>query len=67
MQNVVYAHWATTAAPTGTEEKEVETTAAGLGTALETLRSIDRDLDALEVKAEALDAPWTPGRIPKLW
>ncbi len=67
VQTVVYGHWSTTAAPTATQEKEVETAAAGIGTALETLRSIDRDLDALEAKAEALGAPWTPGRIPKLW
>ncbi|MDX9733229.1 MAG: glycosyl hydrolase, partial [Thermoanaerobaculia bacterium] len=66
VQTVVYGHWSTTAAPTATQEKEVETAAAGIGTALETLRSIDRDLDALEAKAEALGAPWTPGRIPEL-
>ena len=66
VQNVVYAHWSTTAAPTATQEKEVETAAAGIGKALETLRAIDRDLDALEAKAEALGAPWTPGRIPEL-
>lgn len=66
VQNVVYGHWSTTAAPTATQEKEVETAAAGIGTALETLRAIDRDLDALEAKAEALGAPWTPGRIPEL-
>jgi photosystem II stability/assembly factor-like uncharacterized protein len=66
VQNVVYAHWSTTAAPTATQEKEVETATAGLGKALETLRAVDRDLAALEAKAEALGAPWTPGRIPDL-
>ena len=66
MQTVVYGHWSTTAAPTATQEKEVETAAAGIGTALETLRSIAKDLSDLEAKAEALGAPWTPGRIPEL-
>jgi hypothetical protein len=66
VQNVVYGHWSTTAAPTATQEREVETAAAGIGNALEALRAVDRDLDALEAKAEALGAPWTPGRIPEL-
>jgi hypothetical protein len=66
VQNVVASHWSTTTAPTATQEKEVETASEGIGKALETLRALDRDLDALEVKAEALGAPWTPGRIPVL-
>jgi hypothetical protein len=66
VQNVVGGHWSTTTAPTATQEREVETAAAGLETALATLRSIAKDLGALEAKAEALGAPWTPGRIPEL-
>ena len=66
MQNVVSGHWSTTTAPTATQEREVETAAAGLETALATLRSIAKDLSALEAKAEAAGAPWTPGRIPEL-
>ncbi len=66
VQTVVSGHWSTTTAPTATQEREVETAAAGLETALATLRSIAKDLSALEAKAEAAGAPWTPGRIPEL-
>jgi len=66
VQNVVYGHWSTTTAPTATQEREVEVSAADLETALATLRSVAKDLSALEAKAEALGAPWTPGRIPEL-
>jgi hypothetical protein len=66
VQNVSYGHWSTTTAPTATQEREVETAATGLENALATLRSIAKDLSALESKAEAAGAPWTPGRIPEL-
>ncbi len=66
VQNVVSGHWSTTTAPTATQEREVETAAAGLETALATLRSIAKDLAALEAKAEVAGASWTPGRIPEL-
>ncbi|MBK9089315.1 MAG: glycosyl hydrolase [Holophagales bacterium] len=66
VQTVVSGHWSTTTAPTATQEREVETAASGLETALATLRSIVKDLSALEAKAEAAGAPWTPGRIPEL-
>jgi hypothetical protein len=66
VQTVVYGHWSTTTAPTATQEREVETTAKDLETALATLRSVVKDLSALEAKAEALGAPWTPGRIPEV-
>ena len=66
VQNVVSGHWSTTTAPTATQEREVEAAAAGLETALATLRSIAKDLGALGEKAEAAGAPWTPGRIPEL-
>ena len=66
VQSVVSGHWSTTTAPTATQEREVATAAAGLEGALATLRTIARDLDALEARAEELGAPWTPGRIPEL-
>ncbi len=66
VQSVVYGHWSTTAAPTATQEREVAATAAGVESALATLRSIAKDLSALEAKAEVLGAPWTPGRVPVL-
>jgi hypothetical protein len=66
VQAVVYGHWSTTAAPTATQEREVAAAADGIEAALATLRSIAKDVSTLEAKAEALGAPWTPGRIPEL-
>jgi photosystem II stability/assembly factor-like uncharacterized protein len=66
VQSVVYGHWSTTTAPTATQEREVAAAGAGIESALATLRTIVKDLSALEAKAEALGAPWTPGRIPEL-
>jgi photosystem II stability/assembly factor-like uncharacterized protein len=66
VQNVVSGHWSTTTAPTATQEREVETAAAGLEIALATLRSIVKELTLLEAKAESAGASWTPGRIPEL-
>ena len=66
VQSVVYGHWSTTTAPTATQEREVAAAATDLETALSTLRAIVKDLSSLEAKAEALGAPWTPGRIPVL-
>jgi photosystem II stability/assembly factor-like uncharacterized protein len=66
VENVVSGHWSTTTAPTATQEREMETAAAGLETALATLRAIAKDLSVLDARAEALGAPWIPGRIPEL-
>jgi hypothetical protein len=56
--------WNSTSAPTGTQKRAYEIAAEQFGKALADLRALVGDLDALEAKAEAAGAPWTPGRVP---
>ena len=65
VNGVVSGHWASTSAPTATHRRGYEIASAQFGGVLEQLRAAIRDLQALEAKAEALGAPWTPGRLPE--
>ncbi|MFN8588191.1 MAG: glycosyl hydrolase [Candidatus Eisenbacteria bacterium] len=65
VNQVVSGHWNATGAPTTTHRRNYDIAAADFATALEQLRGVQRDLQALEAKAEAAGAPWTPGRLPE--
>ena len=65
VNGVVSGHWASTSAPTATHRRGYEIASAQFGGVLEQLRAAIRDLQALEARAEALGAPWTPGRLPE--
>ena len=56
--------WNSTSAPTGTQKRAYEIASEQFGKTLADLRSLVTDLEALEAKAEAAGAPWTPGRVP---
>lgn len=63
--DVVGGHWGTNSAPTGTMRQQFDIVARDFPPLLARLRAIiESDLKALEAKADALGAPWTPGRIP---
>ncbi len=65
LNDVVGGHWGTYNAPTGTMRQQFDIVARDFPPLLARLRAIiDGDLKALEAKADALGAPWTPGRIP---
>ncbi len=65
VQNVVGAHWSTTAQATKTFEEDYEIAAAEFAPVLADLRqAIGVDLKSLEDQLETLGAPWTPGRLP---
>jgi len=65
VQRIVYGHWTSTAAPTTTHRREYDIAASEFSKTLDSLRTlVDTDLAALEKKAEAAGAPWTPGRLP---
>jgi photosystem II stability/assembly factor-like uncharacterized protein len=65
VSNIARSLWASTAAPTGTHEREYEFAAAEFAPLLEKLRAlVANDLKQVESQAESLGAPWTPGRIP---
>ncbi len=65
VNQVIGGHWSSTSAPTATHRRGYDIAAADFAKALEQLRGLVRDLQALEAKAEAAGAPWTPGRLPE--
>jgi photosystem II stability/assembly factor-like uncharacterized protein len=66
VQDIVYGHWTTTQAPTATHRRAYEIAAEEFTDVLAKLQTLMNDLEALEAKAEAAGAPWTPGRVP-MW
>jgi hypothetical protein len=66
VKGIVEAHWTTTQAPTGTQVRAYETAVAEFVPLLaELTRLIETDLAAVERKADAAGATWTPGRVPR--
>ncbi len=66
VQTVVYGHWTTTGAPTGTQIRGYDAVASSFGDFLARLTAlVETDLRKLEREAEAAGAPWTPGRVPE--
>jgi photosystem II stability/assembly factor-like uncharacterized protein len=67
VQSIVDSHWYATSAPTQTSRQAYDIAAEEFSAALAELRQlVETDLAALEAKAEAAGAPWTPGRVP-MW
>ncbi len=64
VQAIVSGHWTTTQAPTATHRRAYEIAGEEFGDALAKLQTLVDDVQALEAKAEAAGAPWTPGRVP---
>lgn len=65
LNQVVGGAWQTLADPTTTHERQYAIASAEYQKMIVTLRGIVSDLEALEARAEAAGAPWTPGRIPE--
>ncbi len=66
VQRVVYGQWFTSTAPTETQLEAYRISAEEFGPILGKLQSlIEVDLAGLESTMERLDAPWTPGRVPR--
>ncbi len=65
VNNIVGGLWNSTSAPTGTQQRSYDIAATEFEPLLQKMRMIvETDLRALEAGAEALAAPWTPGRLP---
>lgn len=65
VEYVVEGQWLTTAAPTDTHRQAYAIAVSEFTPVLEELRVlVERDLAALERKADEAGAPWTPGRLP---
>jgi hypothetical protein len=62
---IIGTQWSSSSAPTGTSQEAYRVAAELFADELAKLRTlIGTDLAALEAKAEAAGAPWTPGRLP---
>ncbi len=65
VNHAVATHYSSIAAPTATARRQVELASAELERLLGELGPlVERELPALEARAERLGAPWTPGRMP---
>jgi photosystem II stability/assembly factor-like uncharacterized protein len=65
VQYVVEGQWQTTAPPTDTHQQAYRIAVEEFKPVLDDLRTlVERDLAAIEKKADAAGAPWTPGRVP---
>jgi hypothetical protein len=66
INEIIYGHWTTTSAPTGTHKKAYEIAADEFTDVLAQLQTlVETDLKGFEDKAESASAPWTPGRVPR--
>jgi hypothetical protein len=66
VMGIVGGYWTTTSAPTATHRKAYDIAAAKFADFLPKLQTVvEKDLKALEDRAEAAGAPWTPGRVPR--
>jgi hypothetical protein len=65
VDQIVEGEWESTSAPTETHRRNYAIAATQFEGMLGKLRTlVEVDLKALEQKAEAAGAPWTPGRLP---
>jgi hypothetical protein len=66
VQDIVGGHWTSTSVATQTFQEGYQIAAEEFSTVLENLRVlIEVDLAKFEAKLEQLNAPWTPGRVPR--
>jgi photosystem II stability/assembly factor-like uncharacterized protein len=67
IETIIYGHWTTTSAPTGSHRKNYEIAAGEFEAALAAIRPLlEHDLPVLHETLEAAGAPWAPGRkLPK--
>src|SRR5262249_12987025 len=57
---------ALTTRPTRTQLERYDEVTSELAAQLAALRKLDEEIKALEKSADAVGAPWTPGRIPEV-
>jgi len=65
VNSVVYGHWNAREPVTQTHRRAYEIAAQEFAAVLATLHELDGRLRELEQRAEALQAPYTPGRLPQ--
>jgi len=66
VQDIVGGHWTSTSVATQTFQEGYQIAAEEFATVLENLRGlVENDVVKFEEKLEQLNAPWTPGRVPR--
>jgi hypothetical protein len=65
VERIAADQWYTTQAPTTTHRQAFEWAEAAFAEEMAKLEQLVSDLEALETKADAAKAPWTPGRVPR--
>lgn len=66
LNEAVYASWQSTSSPTSTQKMNIKIVKDELPAVLERIQKVDQRLKALEKQLDAIKAPYTPGRLPKL-
>ena len=66
LNEVIYASWQSTSAPTKTQEMNYNIVKADMPGLLTRLKKADERLKALDQQLDNLKAPYTPGRLPKM-
>jgi hypothetical protein len=64
VNRIVRSQWTTTLGPTRTQRDNYGWAADAFAVALDRLRTVMTELQALEGELELAGAPWTPGRVP---
>ncbi len=64
VRSIVWGHWDSQAAPTGTHQQAYAIASEEFSRALKDLWRLDTYLGAIEQQIEQVGAPWTPGRLP---
>ncbi|MEX0299094.1 MAG: WD40/YVTN/BNR-like repeat-containing protein [Kordiimonas sp.] len=62
--SIVFFNWSSQAPITGGNKDAYEIAATQFADALASLKAVDARIAALEAGLDAMDAPWTPGRLP---
>ncbi len=66
VSTIVGGSWVATASPTGTQREQYAVADRLFTPVLTQLRQlVETDIPAVEAKADAAGAPWTPGRVPR--
>jgi len=64
-ENIAYVSWQSTSEPTKTQKQNYDILMEEFPPVLDKLKEIDASLMTLETELDKMNAPYTPGRVPK--
>ncbi|PIF04821.1 MAG: hypothetical protein CSA36_09035, partial [Draconibacterium sp.] len=65
MQHILYGSWSSSEGPTESMKQAYNILVEQLPPLLNKAEAIDQRIEALQKQMDKIQAPWTPGRIPK--